>query len=146
VITFDAITAGDELPPLSRLITREDVRAYAEAGGDRNPLHLDDEVARAAGFEGVIAHGMFTMGHLSTCLTRWLGDVSPIRAMRVQFRAPVSPGDTIVAGGRVRTVDPGTRTAIVELWVTVEGDGTTTHPIKRGEAELRFPDAGQRGG
>jgi acyl dehydratase len=140
VIAFDAITAGDELPPLTRVITREDVRAYAEAGGDRNPLHLDDGVARAAGFDGVIAHGMFTMGHLSACLTRWLGDVSPIRAMRVQFRAPVSPGDTIVAGGRVRAVDARTRTAIVELWVTVERDGATQHPIKRGEAELLFPD------
>jgi acyl dehydratase len=141
VIAFDAITAGDELPPLTRVITREDISAYAYAGGDRNPLHLDDDVARAAGFDGVIAHGMFTMGHLSTCLTRWLGDVSPIRAMRVQFRAPVSPGDTIVAGGRVRTVDPRTRTAILEIWVTVERDGATQQPIKRGEAELRFPDA-----
>jgi len=140
VITFDAITAGDELPPLTRVITREDVRAYAEAGGDRNPLHLDDDVARKAGFDGVIAHGMFTMGHLSACLTRWLGDVSPIRAMRVPFRAPVSPGDTIVAGGRVRTVEARTRSAIVELWVRVERDGSTQHPIKRGEAELRFPD------
>jgi acyl dehydratase len=141
VIAFEAITAGDELPPLSRVITREDVRTYAEVGGDRNPLHVDDDVARAAGFDGVIAHGMFTMTHLSTCLTRWLGDASPIRAMRIQFRAPVFPGETIVAGGRVRTVDRRTRTAILDLWVTVEREGGTQHPIKRGQAELSFFDA-----
>jgi acyl dehydratase len=143
VIAFDAITAGDELPPLTRVITREDVRAYAEVGGDRNPLHVDDDVARAAGFEGIIAHGMFTMSHLSTCLTRWLGDVSPIRAIKVQFREPVFAGDSIVAGGRVRTVNAPTRTAILDLWVTVHREGRTQHPIKRGQAELRFPDAGQ---
>jgi acyl dehydratase len=140
VIAFETITAGDELPPSSRLITREDIRAYAEAGGDRNPLHLDDDAAHAAGFDGIIAHGMFTMGHLAACLTSWVGDAAPIRAFRVQFRAPVVPGDTIVAGGRVRTVDPRTRSAIVDLWVTVERDGATEHPIKRGEAELRFDD------
>ena len=43
----------DELPELRRVVTREDVKAYADASGDRNPLHQRDEVARAAGFENV---------------------------------------------------------------------------------------------
>jgi acyl dehydratase len=140
VIAFEDLSAGDELPSSSRVVTREDIAAYAEAGGDHNPLHQDDEVARAAGFDGVIAHGMFTMGHLSACVVGWLGDPGPIRAMRVQFRAPVFPGDTIVAGGRVRSVDVGARTAVLDVWVRTERDGSTEHPIKRGEVELGFEE------
>jgi acyl dehydratase len=45
---------------LTRQLTVDSVRRYAEASGDENPIHLDDSVARAAGFDGVIAHGMRT--------------------------------------------------------------------------------------
>jgi len=44
-----------------------------------------------------------------------------------------------VAGGRVRTLDAPARTAILELWVTLERGGTTEHPIRKGEAEVAFP-------
>jgi acyl dehydratase len=125
-----------EVPPLRRTVTRRDVAAYAEAGGDRNPLHLDDDVAGAAGFPGIVAHGMFTMGHLASCLSRWAGGPDRIRRLGAQFRAPVFMGDEIVAGGRVKTVDVERGVALVECWVSVERDGATEWPIKRGEAEV----------
>jgi acyl dehydratase len=125
-----------EVPPLRRTVTRQDVAAYAEAGGDRNPLHLDDGVARAAGFPGVVAHGMFTMGHLASCLARWAGGPDRIRRLGAQFRAPVFMGDEIVAGGRVKALDVERGVALVECWVSVERDGATEWPIKRGEAEV----------
>jgi acyl dehydratase len=136
---FDELLEGAELPPCDRVVLREDVKAYAEAGGDRNPLHQDDAFARAAGFDGIIAHGMFTMGHLAQCLVDWLGDPSPITRLRVTFRSPVFMGETITAGGRVKRVDAATRSATLDLWVTVDRGGTIEHPIRRGEADLRFP-------
>jgi len=138
VIAFEDLEPGTELPSSSRVVTREDIRRYADVGGDRNPLHQDDDVARAAGFDGVIAHGMFTMGHMAACLVWWLGDPAPVRALRAQFRSPVFPGDEIVAGGRVRSVDEVARSATVDLWVRTSRDGVEEQPIKRGEAELRF--------
>ncbi len=53
---------GDELeerttPPIGR----DQLRKYAEASGDPNPIHLSDEAAEAAGLPGVIAHGMLTV-------------------------------------------------------------------------------------
>lgn len=127
---------GSELPSLSRVVSAEDVRAYADAGGDQNPLHRDDTVARAAGFPGIIAHGMFTMGHLAACITRWAGGPERVRRLTAQFRAPVFMGEEIVAGGRVRAVDEERGVARIECWVTVERDGLTEWPIKRGEAEV----------
>jgi acyl dehydratase len=132
------VRVGQELPPAARLVTREEVRAYAEASGDRNPLHRDDDVARAAGFPGVIAHGMFTMGHLASALVGWVGDEWSIARMRVQFRAPVFLGDTIVAGGTVTAVDEERRTATLDVWVRVERDGAVEWPIRRSTAEVRL--------
>jgi acyl dehydratase len=136
---FEEITLGEELPVCARVVVREDVRAYANAGGDQNPLHQDDEFAKRAGFDGIIAHGMFTMGHLAQCLVDWLGDPSPIKRLKVSFRSPVFMGETIAAGGRVRHLDAATRSATIDLWVTVERGGVLEHPIRRGEAEIRFP-------
>ncbi len=125
-----------ELPTLSRVVTADDVKAYADAGGDRNPLHQDDAFARAAGFPGILAHGMFTMGHLAACISRWAGGPARIRRLTAQFRAPVYMGEEIVAGARVTAVDVDRRVALVECWVSVERDGATEWPIKRGQAEV----------
>ena len=137
-VRFEDLSVGDEIPSRARLVSREDVKAYADASGDQNPLHQDDEVARAAGFPGIIAHGMFTMGHLVSCLVDWLGEVEALRRVHVQFRAPVFMGETIVAGGTVRSLDAETRTAVLDVWVKVERGGATEWPIRRSEAEVRL--------
>lgn len=139
-VRFEDLAVGDEIPSRSRVVRREDVKAYADASGDQNPLHQNDGFARAVGFPGIIAHGMFTMGHLVTSLTSWLGDPSLLTRIRVQFRAPVFMGEEIVAGGRVRSVDPAARSAVLEVWVSVERDETVEYPIRRSQAEIRFPN------
>ena len=136
-VRFEDLEAGQELPSASRLVTREDVGAYAEASGDRNPLHRDDEVARAAGFDRVVAHGMYTMGTLASWLVDWLGDPDALLRLHVNFRAPVLVDETIECGGRVRSLDPETRTAVLEVWVRLERDGATEWPIRKSEAEIR---------
>ena len=52
---------GDTLEPKSFTVTRADLVAYADASGDHNPIHQDEEVARSVGLPGVIAHGMYTL-------------------------------------------------------------------------------------
>jgi acyl dehydratase len=135
---FEEVSVGDAVPELRRVVTAADVKAYAEVGDDRNALHLDAAIARERGFDGVIAHGMFTMAHLATCVVEWTGEAGAITAISAQFRAPVAMGQEIVAGGRVRSLDPVAHTATLELWVTSERDGSLEWPIKRGEATVRL--------
>ena len=135
---FEDVSPGEELPAVERVVTREDVKAYADASGDQNPLHQDDKTARAASFPGIIAHGMFTLGHLTSAIVAWAGDASALARIRVQFRAPVFIGETIVAGGTVKALDPERRTATLDVWVTVERDGALEWPIRRSEAEVRL--------
>ena len=135
---FEEVRLGDELPERSRVVTRDDVKAYADASGDQNPLHQDEEVARAAGFRGIVAHGMFTMSNLASALVAWAGETSALASMRVGFRAPVFLGETIVAGGSVRSLDAESRTATLDVWVRVERDGTIEWPIRKSEAVVRL--------
>ena len=136
---FEDVAVGDELPVLHRVVTAEDMKAYADVSGDQNPLHQDEAFARSVGFDGIIAHGMFTMGHIAACIIAWSGgDPATVLQLSAQFRAPVFMGERIDAGGRVRQLDAEARTATLETWVSVERDGTTDWPIKRGAATVRL--------
>jgi len=138
-IAFETLAAGDLLPVVERVVTREDVKSYADTSGDQNPLHQDDAFARTVGFDSIIAHGMFTMGHMASCASAWMGEGGgQILRISAQFRAPVMIGERIAAGGRVRAIDADHRTVALELWVTLERAGATLWPIKRGAAEVRF--------
>jgi acyl dehydratase len=137
-VRYDDVQVGDELPRMEKVVRREDVKAYADASGDQNPLHQDDDFARSVGFPGIIAHGMFTMAHLTSSLARWAGDPAAIIRIRVQFRAVVYMDETIVAGGRVVAKDPDTRRATLDVWVSVDRAGVTEYPIKRSEAEIEL--------
>ena len=132
------VSVGQELPQLARVVTREDVKAYADVGGDQNPLHQDDAFARAAGFPGVIAHGMFTMGHMAAAIVAWAGEADAVLVISAQFRAPVFMGETILAGGRVRSIEDRPAIAVLETWVMVERDGRTEWPVTKGEARVRL--------
>jgi acyl dehydratase len=138
VRTFASVQAGEELPECHRMVTAPDVKAYADASGDQNPLHQDNAFARGVGFSGIIAHGMFTMGCLASCVSDWAGSSGAVVDLSAQFRAPVFMGDEIVAGGRVRRLDRDERSVTIDTWVRCERDGVTEWPIKRGEAVVRL--------
>ncbi|HZK84803.1 MAG TPA: MaoC family dehydratase [Desulfosporosinus sp.] len=78
------------------------VRQYAEASGDFNPIHLDDNYARQAGLGGVIVHGMLTMAQMAAMLTDWIGKEGGLSNIEVRFEKMVRPGDTISCSGLIR--------------------------------------------
>jgi acyl dehydratase len=132
------VKVGDEIPTLSKVVKREEVKAYADASGDQNPLHQDDNFARSVGFPGIIAHGMFTMAHLTKALTDWVGDPAALKRMKVQFRAVVFMDEEIVAKGRIEQLDPATKRAKLSVWVEVDRAGERQLPIKNSEAEVEL--------
>jgi len=99
--TFDSVGIGDELPPLTLPpLTRETLALYAGASGDRNPIHIDVEFARAAGMPDVVAHGMLSMAWLGRLLTNWAPQ-RELREFSVRFTAITRVGERIVCTGRV---------------------------------------------
>ena len=95
---------GDELeertpPP----IDRDQLRKYAEASGDPNPIHLSDEAAEAAGLPGVIAHGMLTVATMGLLFSSYL-EHGHVKTFRSRFSGMVFLGDTLRVGGRATEV------------------------------------------
>ncbi len=131
---FDSVSVGADVFSVPKVVRREDVKAYADASGDQNPLHQDDEFARSVGFPGIIAHGMFSMAHLVTSLKDWVGSPSALRSIKVQFRAVVFMDETLVARGRVLEKNDSTREVTLDVSAEVERDGEVVQPIKNSRA------------
>ncbi len=100
-------------------LTRTQIVQYSGASGDYNPLHSDEIFAtQVAGFPGIFAHGMLTMGLTGKMVTNYVGD-GRLRSFGGRFRAQVWPGDTLTAQSEVvdiRTADDGA--GVVELRIT----------------------------
>jgi len=76
-------------------ITREQIAEYAEASGDYNPIHLDDDFARTVGLPGIIAHGLLQMGLMATVAADAAGGPHRLRRLYCRFAGMVVPGDTV---------------------------------------------------
>ncbi|MFF0489687.1 fused (3R)-hydroxyacyl-ACP dehydratase subunits HadA/HadB [Nocardia sp. NPDC003482] len=124
-LSFDSVSVGDELPPRTVTLTRGDLVNYAGVSGDANPIHWSDEVVKLAGLDNVVAHGMLTMGLGGGLVTSWLGDPGGVKEYNVRFTSPVYvPADRpaqIEYTGKVKSVDPATRTAVVAIVAKSEG-------------------------
>jgi acyl dehydratase len=100
-------------------LTRTQIVQYSGASGDYNPLHSDEIFAtQVAGFPGIFAHGMLTMGLTAKMVTNYVGD-GRLRSFGGRFREQVWPGDTLTAQSEVvdiRTDDDGA--GVVELRIT----------------------------
>ena len=90
---------------LSKTIGDEDIRAFAEASGDHNPLHLDEEFAKQTRFGRRIAHGMLSASLISAVIANELpGEGSIYLSQTLQFVAPVLLNDTVTARVTVSSI------------------------------------------
>lgn len=76
--------------PISLTFDAEQVRAYARATADDNPIHLSDEAARAAGLAGAIVHGMLPVAHVLERVRASHGGLIGLEDVR--FRRPIRVG------------------------------------------------------
>jgi peroxisomal enoyl-CoA hydratase 2 len=143
--TLDGVSPGMEFEetvfgPLSR----EDIVRYAEASGDDNPIHQDEEYARKSGAPTVFAMGMLPAGYLATAVSAWFGGPQHLRRFKVRFTTRVWPGDEIVCGGRVVAIEDGL--VKVSLEARRRGGGPEELDLPKeqnaivGEADLELPE------
>jgi len=93
---------GETLPTVEKLITQERIQSYAEASGDYNPVHVDATFAASSQFGRTIAHGMLVAASISEMMTMAFDeDWRSAGRLKLRFRAPVYPGDSIIASGEI---------------------------------------------
>ncbi|WP_076431209.1 MaoC family dehydratase [Haladaptatus litoreus] len=91
----DNIALGDTVK-FTKTLTDTDIGAFAQASGDTNPLHLDDEFAMQTRFGGRIVHGTLVSGLISAALARLPG-LTIYLSQDLEFLRPVEPGETLTA-------------------------------------------------
>jgi acyl dehydratase len=134
--TLRALAVGDEIAPLARTVTQEQINAYAEASGDHNPIHVDPDFARTVGLPGTIAHGLLDMGILTEAVARWAGGYDRVASVSCRFSKPLLPGETVTCTGRVTEIDESQGIAVLELEaVSSSGERVLTN----GRAAARLP-------
>ena len=115
-------------------LKRTQVVMYAGASGDYNPVHTDELfTTKVAGYPGVFAHGMLTMGMTGMMLTNYVGD-GRLTEFGVRFTNQVFPGDTLDSTATVTAINEGL--ADIEV-STVNQEGVE---VARGSAQARIDD------
>ena len=83
------IEVGMALPEKVFYIDRALLKAYANASGDQNPIHQNEEFALSVGLPNVISHGMLTMALAGKYVTEWAGGSANVREFSARFIKPV---------------------------------------------------------
>jgi acyl dehydratase len=83
------IEIGTEIPQRVFYIDRAMLKAYADASGDQNPIHQNEEFALSVGLPNVIAHGMLTMALVGTFISEWAGGSAHVKEFSARFIKPV---------------------------------------------------------
>lgn len=83
------IEVGMTLPEKVFFMDRALLKAYADASGDHNPIHQNEEFARSVGLPNVISHGMLTMALAGKYVTEWAGGSATVREFSARFIKPV---------------------------------------------------------
>lgn len=125
----DPIRPGDR-STIDHVFTAGDIVAFAQLTGDSNPIHLDAEAARRAGFEREVVHGMLVASLISRLLgTRLPGPGTILLEQHLAYRRPVYAGEPVRATVEVQSLREDKPVVFLRTWVetaaiVLEGEAT----------------------
>lgn len=118
-MNINDLVVGQEIGSETFSFSRDSLVKYAGASGDFNPIHYRDDFAKSVGLEGVLAHGMLTMGTAVQVAVNWIGDAGRVIDYGVRFTKPVYvPADSsaeVVVSGKIAAIDLEAGTVRVDL-------------------------------
>jgi acyl dehydratase len=124
------LSEGTQIPEVRVTPDKYLTARYAGASGDFNPIHIDEEFARAVGLPGRILHGLWTMAQVARAQTEAAGGPEHLRRLSVQFRGMGVPEQEVTVTGTVREAQEG---RVLIDTVAVQGE---TEIVRNAEAEL----------
>jgi phosphate acetyltransferase/phosphate butyryltransferase len=135
---FDEIAIGDSAS-ISRKVSLQDIEMFSLISGDINPAHLDPEYAATDMFHHIISQGVLTAGLISAVLgTKLPGPGTIYLGQDLQFRAPVSPGDTVTATVTVTSRDAEKHRLVLDCQCAnqdgkqvIRGTATVQAPVQK---------------
>ncbi len=128
---IDDLQAGGKIPEVKVTPDKYLTARYAGASGDFNPIHIDEEFAKAVGLPGRILHGLWTMAQVARAQTEAAGGPEHLKRLSVQFRGMGVPEQELVVKGAVRERRDGS--VIVDTVAEQAGKQI----VRNAEAELQ---------
>jgi acyl dehydratase len=123
---------GDQLEELHVTPDKYLTIRYAGASGDFNPIHIDEEFAKAVGLPGKILHGLWMMAQVARAQTEAGGGPESLKRLSVQFRGMGLPEQELVVRSNVRAVEDG----VARIDTSAEQSGKKI--IRNAEAEVEI--------
>ena len=125
---------GEQLPEVRVTPDRHLPVRYAGASGDFNPIHIDEDYAKAVGLPRTILHGLWTMAQVARAQTQAAGGPDRLKRLSVQFRGMGVPEREIVVRSTVERIDGG----IAHVRTVAEQDGELL--VRNAEADVVLED------
>jgi acyl dehydratase len=126
------LNVGAKIPEVRVTPDKYLTARYAGASGDFNPIHIDEELARAVGLPGRILHGLWTMAQVARAQTEAAGGPEHLKRLSVQFRGMGVPEQEVVVTGTVREAGDG------RVLIDTIAEQGEKQIIRNAEAELSF--------
>jgi acyl dehydratase len=126
------LAAGARIPEVRVTPDKYLTARYAGASGDFNPIHIDEDFAKAVGLPGRILHGLWTMAQVARAETEAAGGPEHLKRLRVQFRGMGVPEQEVVVSGTVRESSDG------RVIVDTVAEQSGKQIIRNAEAELEI--------
>lgn len=134
---FEDLSLGQSAET-TRVVTANDVEAFAAVSGDTNPVHLDEDYAKTTTFQTRIAHGMLSGAYISAVIgTKLPGPGSIYLSQSMRFRRPVKLGDAVVTRVTIQALDEARGHATLATVCQVNGK-----TVVDGEAVIMVPRKG----
>jgi acyl dehydratase len=126
------LNEGEQIPELKITPDKYLTVRYAGASGDFNPIHIDEEFAKAVGLPGRILHGLWSMAQVARAQTDAAGGPQHLKRLSVQFRGMGVPEQEVVVTGTVREAADG------RVIVDTVAEQAGKQIIRNAEAELEL--------
>jgi acyl dehydratase len=137
-INIASLEVGQVIGTKEFLLTRDSLVRYAGASGDFNPIHYRDDFAKSVGLDGVLAHGMLTMGVAVQVAVEWIGNAGKVIDYGVRFTKPVfvdaTDGAVVVVTGKIGEIDAENGIVRVDLNVVYN----ETSVLGKAQAKVRL--------
>ena len=137
-INIASLEVGQVVGTKEFLFTRDSLVRYAGASGDFNPIHYRDDFAQSVGLQGVLAHGMLTMGVAVQVAVDWVGDSGKVIDYGVRFTKPVfvdaTDGAVVVVTGKVGEINADAGEVRIDLSVVYN----ETTVLGKAQAKVRL--------
>jgi acyl dehydratase len=126
------LVAGAQIPEVRVTPDKYLTARYAGASGDFNPIHIDEDFAKAVGLPGRILHGLWTMAQVARAQTEAAGGPEHLKRLVVQFRGMGVPEQEVIVTGTVREASDG------KVIVDTVAEQAGKQIIRNAEAELEL--------